>query len=226
MLYAVTIFLFIAVGYGVVPNLLLTRLQAPYVLERPPSWGQKNAIILLGGGSAKIPDTSADRLEVEILAYGRVAKAAQLYSACKKNGAQCSVVISGGDPQHHGASEASVYGKYLQLLGVEKSDLLLEEKSLNTWQNAQFTAALLKPRDMDTVLLVTSAMHMNRSLVYFAHAGVHAFPVRADYIAAKRFWFPSYNLLMTDLALHEYVGIARYYVYNLLGWNAAAAKQD
>jgi hypothetical protein len=34
-------------------------------------------------------------------------------------------------------------------------------------------------------------------------------------------WWPqSWNLALCDLALHEYLGIARYYEYNAMGWNA------
>jgi hypothetical protein len=31
-------------------------------------------------------------------------------------------------------------------------------------------------------------------------------------------------VLLTDLALHEYIGLLRYRVYNLLGLNVKAAK--
>jgi hypothetical protein len=29
---------------------------------------------------------------------------------------------------------------------------------------------------------------------------------------------------MADVALHEYAGIARYHLYNAMGWNVAATK--
>jgi hypothetical protein len=28
-----------------------------------------------------------------------------------------------------------------------------------------------------------------------------------------------YNFAIADLVVHEYIGILRYYIYNLLGWN-------
>jgi hypothetical protein len=31
----------------------------------------------------------------------------------------------------------------------------------------------------------------------------------------------AYNFALTDFALHEWIGIARYHVYNALGWNPA-----
>ncbi len=71
-------------------------------------------------------------------------------------------------------------------------------------------------------MLVSSGIHLRRGLIYFAHFGVGATPVRADYLRAVWSWLPlSYNFVLADLALHEYTGIARYHVYNAMGWNAA-----
>ncbi|HWZ47882.1 MAG TPA: YdcF family protein [Herbaspirillum sp.] len=223
-LYVITFVLFIAIGIGVLPRYLLTNLQSPPELAHI-SWGKKNAIILLGAGTEKIPDSSD--IEVGSFAYGRLAKTAALYSFCRVVSEQCKVIVSGGDPQHHGAAEAVIYGAYLQELGVDKTDLLLEKCSKNTWQNAQFTAplttSLFKQHNSypgDNIVLVTSGIHMRRSLLYFSHFGINAQPARADYLSAKTTWFPlAYNFLVTDLALNEYVGLWRYQLYNQLGWN-------
>jgi hypothetical protein len=34
----------------------------------------------------------------------------------------------------------------------------------------------------------------------------------------------SYNFLLTDLAIHEYVGVLRYFVYERMGWNVSAER--
>lgn len=225
-LYAAICVLFIAIGCGLVPKFLLTNLQSPYAATAPISWDKQNVIVLLGAGTEKIPDTND--VEVGSFAYGRVAKTAALYDACKKTGEQCKIIVSGGDAQHHGAAEAAIYGRYLQELGVKETDLILDTNSRNTWQNAQYTAALLKQQKIDSahqVLLVTSGIHMRRSLLYFSHFGIDAHPVRTDYLPAKTAWFPiAYNFLATDFSLNEYIGAWRYQAYNQLGWNSAAVK--
>jgi hypothetical protein len=33
-----------------------------------------------------------------------------------------------------------------------------------------------------------------------------------------------YNFAIADLAVHEYAGILRYYIYNLLGWNPRVSR--
>jgi uncharacterized SAM-binding protein YcdF (DUF218 family) len=133
-------------------------------------------------------------------------------------------LVSGGDPQHHGAAEAAVYGETLRRLGVDPADLVLEERSANTWQNAQFSKPLLEARHPDTEYLVSSGIHLRRAILYFARFGILVTPVRGDYARAISTPLPtSYNLLLTDVTLQEYVGIIRYYVYEKLGWNVASA---
>ncbi|WP_050009272.1 ElyC/SanA/YdcF family protein [Candidatus Glomeribacter gigasporarum] len=110
-------------------------------------------------------------------------------------------------------------------LGVAASELLLETKSMNTYQNAQFSRALLEQLHPDRIALVTSGFHIRRSLLYFAHFGIDASGIRADFLRPFRSLFPiSYNFTVTDLALKEYLGVARYHLYNALGWNIRAVR--
>ncbi len=100
---------------------------------------------------------------------------------------------------------------------------MLEGRSLNTWQNAQYCAAWLAEHPQDQVVLVTSGFHLRRGALYFAHFGIRTLPVRADYVGAQFSLLPqAYNFLALDLALHEYAGLLRYRLYNVLGWNIAA----
>ena len=67
----------------------------------------------------------------------------------------------------------------------------------------------------------SSAHKAPRWAKYFAHFGIETTPVRADYGRVDVRPMPlSFNFLLTDVAIHEYVGIWRYYVYNALGWNS------
>jgi uncharacterized SAM-binding protein YcdF (DUF218 family) len=213
--------LFFAVGCGLVPAVALEDLQTGYVAEPVQPWQPRTAIVVLGAGTERVADTRA--VEVLALAYGRVVKALELYLQCRHAGKVCRVIVSGGDPRGFGASEAKVYGAVLVRIGVDPTDLVLEGRSLNTWQNARFSAAWLNDHPQDEVLLVTSGLHLRRSILYFSHFGIRALPVRADYVAAVVSPFPqAYNFLLMDLALHEYTGLLRYRVYELLGWNIKA----
>ena len=223
VLLALAVILLLAVGCGPVPTWLMARLQSAYAVPASVTWGQRNAIVLLGAGTVQV--AGSGNVEASLLAYGRINKAAALYRACRSSGGQCRIEVSGGDARRLGKPEAVIYADDLQRLGVDPADLLLESRSMNTWQNAQFSVPLLKAYGADRVLLVSSGLHLRRGMLYFAHFGIEATPVRADYASGIASWLPlSYNFTIADLALHEYAGVASYRWYNAMGWNVQATK--
>lgn len=208
-------------GCGPLPRWLLGQLQDGYA-TRFHDWGQRNVIVLLGAGTVQ---GDHGPLEPGLFAHGRMLRAVMLYRDCKASGAACVIEASGGDARHLGTSEATVYARQLHALGIPASDLLLEPRSMNTWQNAQFSTPLLAHLHADRLLLVSSAFHLRRAQLYFDHFGIHAIPIRGDYLHAPLSWLPqAYAMTLTDLALHEYIGMLRYHVYQALGWNAASAQ--
>jgi uncharacterized SAM-binding protein YcdF (DUF218 family) len=212
---------FLATGYGLPARALLGNLQDGYDTDAHV-WGNHNAIILLGAGSQL-----SDRNTVEItpIGYSRMVRALQVYHACRAHSGDCKIIASGGYTHRFDTSEAEVFGTQLRAAGVPPDDLLIEKRSLNTWQNAQFSAALFEHDRFDQTFLVTSGVHLPRSILYFSYFGIRATPIRADYGRPVTAVLPrASNFVLTDAALHEYVGIWRYYVYNALGWNARPAK--
>ncbi|CAJ3180515.1 lipoprotein transmembrane [Burkholderia pseudomallei] len=224
-LFVATVAAFFAIGCGLVPAWLLRALQAPYAARPAIEWGERNAIVMLGLGTEKIAATGA--VEPGTFSYSRVVEAASLYRDCRRAraDADCKILVSGGDARRNGVPEASVYRDALVGVGIDAADVLSEPRSINTWQNAQFTRVALDGYRADRVLLVTSGIHLRRSMLYFAHFGVAAIAVRAEYLQAVTFPLPlAYNFAIADLALHEYLGIARYRLYNALGWNPARTR--
>lgn len=217
--FCVALIVLVAVGCGPLPAWLLATLQADYAAPPTLTWGSRNAIVLLGAGTMKIPDAQA--AEPEIFSYARLVTAARLYHDCRRTGASCQVIVSGGDPQKHGEPEALVYARVLSDLGVNLPDLVTEVNSLNTWQNAKFTAEMLRKKRVDRTVLVSSGIHLRRSQLYFAHFGVLVSALRADYLMPMFGIVPAaYNFTVCDFAIHEYIGLARYSIYNALGWNS------
>lgn len=211
-----TILLTVLISTGVIPKYLLDKLQQDYVVQAPIHWQDNNAIILLGAGLEKI----GDRIEPPFHSFSRIYKAANLYNECVDTKKQCTIIVSGGDTQKLGDTEAAVYKKYLTSIGINADNIITEPNSLNTWQNAQFTSAILSKGDFDNSVLVSSGLHIKRSQLYFEHFGVRATPIRADYMSAQVAWLPlGYNFALTDFALHEWIGFWRYDIYNMLGEN-------
>lgn len=210
--------LLLLVGCGPAAGWLLAGLQQG-MPATPPGWAERNAIVLLGAGTVRTPGG----VEPSLFAHARIGKAAQLWHACRQQpGRVCLLEISGGDALGNGQSEAAVYRRVLLGLGVAPADLLLEPRSMNTWQNARFSAPLLRRAGVQQVLLVSSATHLRRARLYFEHFGTAVTPVRADWLAPQAGPPNGANFLLADVALHEYLGIAHYRVYQAMGWNVQA----
>ncbi|MBB6366661.1 uncharacterized SAM-binding protein YcdF (DUF218 family) [Xanthomonas sacchari] len=208
----------IFIGCGPGAQVLVDGVQAGYKSLPPPQWGARNAIVVLGAGTERIDGAASP--EVGFLAYGRLVKGLELYRGCKAVAAECRLLLSGSDVHKHGRTEAALYADALVRMGVSSSDLILDSNSDNTWENARNSSAMLKALKPDRTVLVTSGVHMRRSLEYFAQFGVRPTPARSDYLSPLPSLVPlSYNLTVADIALYEYLGIARLHIYNALGLN-------
>ncbi|MCF7494960.1 MULTISPECIES: YdcF family protein [Vibrio] len=210
---------FVLIGSGLIPRYLLNDLQTDYESKPDIQWSGNNAIVLLGAGTQLIKSTQ--EFEPAFFSFGRINEAASQYKDCAKTQTTCTVIISGGDAQNNGVTEAEVYQQQLLRLGVPIRDIIQEPNSVNTWKNAQLTSDLMKHHKFDNIVLVSSGLHIRRSELYFNHFGLNVIPVRADYMAAQVSWLPLwYNFAVTDFALHEQIGFARYNIYNFMGWNS------
>jgi uncharacterized SAM-binding protein YcdF (DUF218 family) len=126
------------------------------------------------------------------------------------------VVFSGGSGALGGTdwSEAESARYVLIQMGLDPKRLILEPRSRNTDENIRFSRELVKPKAGETWLLVTSAVHMPRSM---AIARKNDWPMVAwpsDYITGPEIGGMDFNiggnLAMTDFAVHEAVGVLAY----------------
>lgn len=209
----------LAIGCGLVPKVLLRLWQSPYVQRPALDWAPSNAIVLLTGGVAYPP---GGPLEPGHTAYSRIAEAVALYRSCRAAGARCTVLVSGGDALDTGEPLSVTYARTLVQLGVPAADQVLETRSHTTWQNAQFARAPLGRIGADRVWLVTSALHLRRAVFAFRRFGLEVTPVRADYLPGVWSVLPtSYNVFVTDAALHECLGMVLYRWYAWRGHTGA-----
>lgn len=128
------------------------------------------------------------------------------------------LVFTGGDPSLFGNDppEAVYAAQLFEQLGVPRDRIVLEDKSRNTAENAEFTRKLLDPKPGERWLLVTSAAHMPRAVGSFRKAGfaVEPFPVDWTTPPNPSLWRLSRNLMgglgALNAAAHEIVGLAAY----------------
>ena len=200
----------LAVGSGSVPGFLLKGLQSHRFLTKP-SWKTNNIIVLLCGGAVLRPVDGT--LSTQSFAVARIYEAARLYNLCKKEPGQCRLLISGGDAAGIQTSEAAIMQTELTELGIPASDILTETKSRNTFENALYSSRILLLEKPDFIVLVTSATHMSRALMLFAHHGIEAVPAPADHLVISHNWKHLHsNFFIADISLHEIVGQLKFLV--------------
>lgn len=209
-----------------VSNLLARSLEWRYLpLEEIPA---ADAIVLLGGGT----DPAAyPRSNVEINGAGdRVLYAAELFF----DGKSPLILLSGGEISwlnDGSTTPAQDMANLMARLGVPESALILENESQNTYENALKTWEILSAMDIERILLVTSAMHMPRSVALFEKQGFEVIPLPVDYSVTEKESVenprgslinrvldvvPSASsLTLTTNALKEYLGML---IYTLQGW--------
>ncbi len=211
---SIAVFWLLAAGWLAAP--LLDWAQRDVSHAPQPDFGPRTALIVLGDGTEHNGD---GKLVPKHDAMFRIAKAAELYSSCKRHEATCKVIVSGGNPQRHETSEADNYAPYLLRLHVSGADLLLENTSLNTYENARNVARMLRGERYDSLMLVTSAYQMPRALLDFARFGLAPQPVVSNARHIRLGVLPRYsNLVNAEIALHELIGIAQFHVYCAIGW--------
>lgn len=212
--------LFLLIGTGIFPHILASRLQRSFSVIHPAqaTFGHSVCIILLGEGSTIDPRTHES--VPSWIAGSRIATAAGLHRAAVASGARCWIIIAGERTRSERSVSPSAYARMLTDLGVSESDVIFENDGLNTYQHARNISALVKSRPAETTYLVTSALHMKRALLYLGGFGVRPAPFPSDFIHAPRQLLPvGYNFAVSDIALHQHIGILRFHIYEAFGIN-------
>ena len=77
---------------------------------------------------------------------------------------ELTIVVSGGQGPDEHISEAQCMYDYLTEHGVDGAQILMEDQSSNTWENIQYTQALLKERGIDAgeLVVVSNGFHLTR----------------------------------------------------------------
>jgi uncharacterized SAM-binding protein YcdF (DUF218 family) len=187
-----------------------------------------DAIVVLGGGTEP---RQPPRPTVEMNGAGdRALYAAYLY----RQGKAPVVLVSGGNIEFLGARQQTPAQDMLEVLemaGVPAEAVWLQPESRNTYEDALYTHQMLEERHISRVILVTSAMHMPRSVALFRKQGVDVIPAPTDFHLTdadwQALWHPNLSWLAINLlpdagslatttsAMKEYIGI---FIYRLRGW--------
>ncbi|MEM9219780.1 MAG: YdcF family protein [Cyanobacteria bacterium P01_F01_bin.150] len=220
----ISLMVLLTMSSGVVADALLRSLEWQNIPEDPLPGA--DAIVVLGGA---VRAQEHPRPWVEVAEAGdRPLYGSRLYLQRKAP----VIIFSGGRIPWYGGygatPESTDMAEIAKVMGVPSSAILEDKTSLNTRQNAENVKKIVEAKGINSILLVTSAAHMPRSLRIFRKLGMNVIPAPTDFLTTKA---PSgqetnVRILINSLpdagrlfestrALKEYIGT---FVYWLRGW--------
>lgn len=209
-------------GFG-----LLWLLSTPFVVESGMHWlesgfkpvmqpdaDEAQAIVILGGSLYfHAPEYggehTANAITLQRLSYG-----ARLH---RETG--LPVLTTGGAINRH-LPEGMLMAQRMQA-DFQVPVRWAEGKAINTYENARFSADMLKQAGISRIYLVTHAWHMPRSVMAFRNAGLDVIPAPMAFTTRYRndvFAFVPSAAALRDsyILMHELIGLVWYRVRMLV----------
>ncbi len=200
--------LLIACSLSITADMLTGNLETSYMplVSLPEGI---HTIVVLGAGARNDPNQPANT-QLNAASLARLVEGVRLYRSNSNKKAPLKLVLSGGRV-FQSPDETGPLNNTADVLGVDPADVLIENGSRNTKEEAKHLKGLLSNQ---AFVLVTSATHMKRALYLFEQEGMHPVPAPTQFLTRKHskksllYWIPrSSNLVHTDIALHEYLGL-------------------
>jgi uncharacterized SAM-binding protein YcdF (DUF218 family) len=175
---------------------------------------QPNDTIVVLSANVVVEDDTGRQFRLGQATFERCHYAARLY----RQAGRCQIVLSGGkvDWSTPGPTFAGAMRDFMVEVGVRPDDLVLEEKSSTTYENALFSKPLLGELGGGRIFLVTDAAHMRRAQGCFRVQGVNVIPAPCNHHALRWEFSPSgfipasRGILAVDSAAHEWLGALWY----------------
>src|SRR3954452_5611854 len=147
----------------------VTTSEAP--LATAASAAGATAIVMLGAGSHNI---QAEGQQLTLISQGSALRAIETARLYRLLGDPLVIVSGGVTDRLPGARpESDAYQTAMRDLGVPPARIVSESESRNTHDQAIIIKRMLAERHVDRFVLVTSPLHMRRSLATFAAQGLH-----------------------------------------------------
>jgi uncharacterized SAM-binding protein YcdF (DUF218 family) len=187
----------------------LRLLEGPYRVGLPDTSGVQAMVVL---ASEVLPATALRPEPIPAWdTYQRCNHAAWLY----RQGLHVPVIVSG-----HGTARRLIYADAMKALlvqqGVPAEMIITEGKARSTYENALYSAEILRQRGITRIALVTEAFHMRRAEMCFRKQGIQTVVApccfRSDEDEIEG-WLPSARAVMNNQdSLHEAFGMAWYWM--------------
>lgn len=207
------IFLLFAISFYLLSNSyvadwLLKPLEAPYN-KTLATQAKVNAVIVLGGGSI----AGSANLPLKNDAYKRA-----IWGLMVASSEDLPLYFSGAGT-YKAYTEADAFmdsmNEIKRNLHVKDISLHVENRSLDTYQNAKFSKRIFLEQGINNpkIFLITSAYHMKRAIKLYEHFGFSVIPAATDFKVSNRpktswAYLPNMGAFNRSYtALHEYAGL-------------------
>ncbi len=177
-----------------------------------------DAVILLGGVTDELVQSQTGQP-----AYNDNVERLVMTFRLLREGRATIAIVSGAamDPALERFGEARVLADQLVEWGIDRERVIVEAKARNTRENAVYSAEIARARGLTTVLVVTSAFHIPRSIDCFRAVDMTVDVLPVDYRAAPlggrelELLPRSGELAVSSRALRELLGRV---VYRVVGF--------
>ena len=166
---------------SLVAERLMGWLEKAYMPPAQVETSGADVIVLLGGGAiSQVPD-------VDGVGALCASPANRLLTAVRlQKILNVPILVSGGQTYSDSGAEAEISARILKSLGVPDDKILTETRSVNTTQNARYSAEILRDKNFSKPLLVTSAFHMKRAVLNFNLCDFEPIPYPTDFTVAQK----------------------------------------
>lgn len=138
-----------------------------YVTQRKAKAEKADYIIVLGCGLVNH--------QVTPLLKSRLDRALELYQQQSAFGYKSKLVVTGGQGHDEKLSEAEAMKNYLVLEGVDETDVFLEDRAVNTYENMLFSKQLIEKESLAyQAIFVSNNFHVFRSQLFAKEVGLSA----------------------------------------------------
>lgn len=177
-----------------------------------------DAVVLLGG--LVDPEATA---ETSLPTYNdSVERLIVTHQLLRTGKARAVIVSAATNPSFPDSGETVVIARQLEEWGIARDRIIIEDRALNTRQNALYSYEIARARGFERVVIVTSAYHMLRASECFAAVGMKVDTLPVDYRAHARAgrtlaeWIPRADgLSEMSGTLHEVFGRV---IYRVMGY--------
>ncbi len=171
------------------------------------------AVIVLGGFVSE----PGPRQSVEL--SDGVDRLTMAFQVLARDEARYAILVGGSVRENVG--EAASMRELLVSWGIAPERLIVDDRSQNTRDNAKISKEIAEEHGFQSLLLITSAFHMQRAEGCFRAVGLPVDTLPVDYLASPRHGFlpRAHHLRTSEIVIRELAGRL---IYRVMGYSRSA----